>query len=409
MKILGISNMDIWPQGENKGIPSIFNAHKRFSERGHEVLFLCSSYRISGLSDYMGIKIFRFKLPFSSRLILKLRLNLIWEHFLSTLLSNLEWLLFQFFSFFWLLKFSYAFKPDIIYVHGLTPAFAGWLVSRITGRRLVFRVHGSRDLYWQFKNPFYRIKEFRDYLAFKLNPDLFVITKDGTRCADLARLLGVNENKILELYNGVDFEMCSKDVNFKDEIRRQLNIGPDKKIILSLARLIPFYGVDRLIFSLPQLFESDPNCVCVVSADGPEKRIFEEFVKAKNISSRVFFLGTVERDMVGKLLNSADIFITLSSFSNDNNALMEAMICAKCIVSLKDDTIERILKHDESAILVKPGDIANLAPILKDILADEPKRKRLGDSAQKRAKEIFMPWPQRIDKETKMLESLLTR
>ncbi|MEW6169988.1 MAG: glycosyltransferase, partial [Candidatus Omnitrophota bacterium] len=346
MKILSISNLDIWPAGEKKGIPSIYFSQKIFRERGHEIYFLCpANNNKSGYTDYQGIRISRFKVPFASlfNLISILRLDRFWSHLLSTFFSNLQWFLFQFFCFFWAIKSALRFRPDLIYVHSLTPAFVGWLISKIFKTRLVIRVYGTDNLYWAFKKPLLRIKNFRDYLAFKLGADYFVITKDGTRGADLAQLLGVNKDKILDYRNGVDFDIYNPDPHLKEKICKDLGVDSDSKIILSLARLVPFYGLDKLISSLPELFRLNPQAICVFAGDGPQRSQLVEFVKRKNIEQRVLFLGNIERELVVKLLNICEVFVAFSKYSNTNNSLLEAMVCAKCIVSLKDDTIRETL------------------------------------------------------------------
>ncbi len=411
MKILSISNIDIWPEGENKGIPSLFYSQKRLAEIGHQVYFLCPAPTKGsrGHSDYQGIKIFRFSLPFKSffEKIPSLRLDRFWSHLLSTFLSNLQWFLFQIFCSFWTVRISLQFKPELIYVHSLTPAFCGWLISKLFQTKWVVRVYGTDKLYWDFKRPLSRIKNARDYLAFKLGADYFVITKDGTRAADLARLLGVRKERILNYRNGVDFNIYNPDPGLKEKICRDLGVDSNSKIILSLARLVPFYCLERIIFSLPELFRINPEAVCVFAGEGPQRRQLIEFVKRKNISQRVFFLGTIERQFVSRLLNSCDLFVTLSNYSNTNNSLFEAMVCARCIVSFKDETIEQTLTNGKSTILVSSDEIENLAEILSGLLSDEQRRKDLGREAQVRARDILETWPERIDREAQLLKAIV--
>jgi glycosyltransferase involved in cell wall biosynthesis len=412
MKILSISNMDIWPEGENIGIPSIFFSQKIFAQKGFEVNFLCPAIdKKAGDYNYEGVSIHRFNIPGSRifALINVLPLNRFFSHILSTILSNVQWLLFQILCLFWSLRLASNNRPDIVYVHGLNSVFVGWLISRIFSTKLIFRIYGVRDLYWEYQKPLVRIKEFRDYLAFKLDADYFIITKDGTRGALLANTLGVKEEKIINLRNGVDFDIYNPQLNSKEKVCKDLTINKDSKIILSTARLIPFYGVETLVFSLPALFKIDLKAMCIIAGDGPQKNQLQEFVKKNNISDRVFFLGAVQRQVVAQLFNSCDVFVTLSGYSNTNNSLFEAMVCARCIVSLKDDTIDETLVHNKNAIFVQPQAIDKLPEILAKVLGDQLLREELGKQAQIRAREILETWPVRIDREVKLLEALVSR
>ncbi|MBU2540541.1 MAG: glycosyltransferase family 4 protein [Candidatus Omnitrophica bacterium] len=410
MKILSISNLDIWPAGENKGIPSIFFSQKGFVQRGHEVFFLSpAKMGKRGQELYQGIKIFRFKFPFLRLFssISSLRLDRFCSHIKSTFLSNLELLFFQLLSLFWAIKIGCKLRPDLIYVHSLTPSFVGWLASKLLRTRLVFRIYGTIDLYWKFRRPLARIKEFRSYLVFKLRPDYFVITRDGTQGARLAKKLGVREEKIIDYRNGVDFSMYAPNLYTKEKLCQELGIGTDSKIILSLSKLIPFYAVERLIFSLVELFKVDPHIVCIVARDGPEMAKLKEFVSNNNIENRVIFVGYVDREFVKKLLNVCDVFVSVSEYSNTNNALFEAMVCARCIVTLKDETIEETLTHKKNAILVPLEELNSLSNILGKVLSDDSMRERLGRQAQSRAREILESWPERIDREAQLLEALI--
>ena len=55
------------------------------------------------------------------------------------------------------------------------------------------------------------------------------------------------------------------------------------------------------------------------------------------------------------------------------------------IVASKLDQIGEVLRHEETALLVEPGDADALAAGLARLLADEPLARRLGEAARKDA------------------------
>ena len=99
VKILSISNKDLWPGGENKGIPSIFFAQREFAARGHAVHFLCpltDGKTTRSLTD--GINIYRFDFPFNFRKNLYFQTDNILTKLKASMLYRLNRLFFQVFS-----------------------------------------------------------------------------------------------------------------------------------------------------------------------------------------------------------------------------------------------------------------------------------------------------------------------
>ncbi|MBI5873358.1 MAG: glycosyltransferase family 4 protein [Candidatus Omnitrophica bacterium] len=409
MKILSLSYLDLWPHGEGKGIPSIFFAQKGLVERGHEVHFVCPVRKTpAGYSVYQGIHLYRLRLPFdlTSRLSKYIRLDKPLSHLKATLLFNLAWLFFQIFGFIELVRVALKVHPDVIYSHDLTPAFPAWLTSRIFGTKFIFRIYGSRNLYWQYHRFWPRLKECREYAALKLPADFMIITKDGTNADLLARELGVRDEKIRSWRNGVDFGLYDPSHETKIRVLRQFGLKEDSKIILSTSRLIPFYDVGRLIYSLPKVFEINSDAVCIVASDGPQKQPLEEFVRSKNISHRVFFTGMVEKQALKELLNASDIYINLTSLSNCNNALFEAMVAGKCIVAFDNPQIRELIESGESGYLVYENELEYIPGILCRLLTDDGLRRGFGEKVRQAAQKKLWGWEERIDAEAKLLESI---
>jgi glycosyltransferase involved in cell wall biosynthesis len=269
------------------------------------------------------------------------------------------------------------------------------------------RLYGIRNLYWGYKNIGFRLKEFRDYAALGLPADYLIITKDGTNADLLAKAFGVKEEKIRHWRNGVDFDSYNPEPILKNRVCQRLGIRGDYKIIISTSRLIPFYNLDRLIYKLPELFKINDKCVCIIASDGPEREKFQEFVQQNNIKDKTFFVGMVEKTYLKDLLNTSDLFINLSSYSNCNNALFEAMVTGKCIVALENNIIKELIASGESGYLIKENELEHLPEILNRILQDEELLKRLGINARKAAFQKLWSWEKRMDEEFRLLESLV--
>ena len=407
MKVLNISNMNIWPGGENKGIPSIFFAQKEFAARGYAVHFLCPLKEgETKRSLTVGINIYRFDFPFNFRKSVYFQTDNILKTLKASVLHRLNWLFFQIFCLYWGIKLAHRIKPDLIYAHTPSSVFSAYLISRLFKTKLVVRAYGINDLYWKRKRAWFP-KDFRSYIAFKVAADYFIITNDGNYGNRVAESLGVPGGKIRYWRNGIDLDLYEQDACAKEYVCDYLKLSPSCKIIASTCRLIPIYGVNRLLYTFVDLCKKNPDAVCLIAGGGPEKKKLEVLVEKAGISSRVFFLGVVDRQMVKKILYASDIFVLLARYHNCTNTMWEAMACGKCIVTTETEAIKEILTSEKDAILVPQDRLDNTAGILQELLNKDDLRKRLGDNARKRAKDILEPWSKRIEKEAQLLEDLI--
>ncbi|HEC69168.1 MAG TPA: glycosyltransferase family 1 protein, partial [Candidatus Omnitrophica bacterium] len=367
MKILNISNMPVWLWGKGKGIPSIFYPQREFAKKGFEVYFLCPKKEGEPNYSYIeGVHIYRFDFPFNFRKNIYIQ-NRIKE----SLLRNLNWLFFQVFGFFHSVKLAKKIKPDIIYAHSLTSAFISYLVSKIFKTKLLIRIYGTRQLYWKYNNFFFRLKEFRDYLSFKIPADYFVITDDGTFGNLVAKKMGVPEVKIRYWRNGIDEDFFREEPQAKEEICKLFGINPSSKIIASTSRLIPCYGVDKLIYSLVHLAKKRKGWVCLICGSGPMEEELKELIKKNNLSEKVFFPGIVDRKTIKNILYASDIFVLLAKYHNCTNTMWEAMATGRCILATKTEAIKEILKDGKEAVLVSPDEFEAIPEVLEELLDNE--------------------------------------
>ena len=390
---------------QGKGIPSIFYPQREFAKGGFEVHFLCPKKEGEPNYSYVeGVHIYRFDFPFNFRKNIYIQ-NRIHE----SLLRNLNWLFFQVFGFFYSIKLAKKIKPDVIYAHSLTSAFISYLVSKFFKTKLLIRVYGTRQLYWRYDNFFFCLKEFRDYLSFKIPADYFVITDDGTFGNLVAKKMGVPEVKVKYWRNGVEKDFFVEEPQAKEEVCKFLNINPSFKIITSTCRLIPNYGVDKLIYSLAYLVKKRKDWACIICGSGPIERELKELVKKNNLSEKVFFLGIVDRKTIKKILYASDIFVLLAKYHNCTNTMWEAMATGRCILTTKTEAIKEILKDGKEAVLVSPDEFEAIPEVLEELLDNEELREKLGKNARKRAEEILDTWEERTEKEIALLENLVGR
>ena len=87
------------------------------------------------------------------------------------------------------------------------------------------------------------------------------------------------------------------------------------------------------------------------------------------------------QDDVPLWLNSFDLF-TLPSFGDEGvpQGIMQAMACGLAVVSTPVGAIEEAVQAGRTGVLVPPRDAAALADALAALMADEPRRRAMGEA-----------------------------
>ncbi|SIS47699.1 glycosyltransferase family 4 protein [Neptunomonas antarctica] len=120
----------------------------------------------------------------------------------------------------------------------------------------------------------------------------------------------LSPQKITVITNGVNttnFTDVDK-LNARLTLRDRYNLK-DKKIFITVGRLVPRKGIDTVIKSLPHVLESHPDAHYLIVGTGPIKDQLENIVTNLNLSSSVTFAGNIDHSELVAHYNMADVFI----------------------------------------------------------------------------------------------------
>lgn len=125
----------------------------------------------------------------------------------------------------------------------------------------------------------------------------------------------------------------------------------------------------------------------VFAGEGPLRSELEHEARSFGIADRVRFLGFVNQTGLPSVYRSSDILILPSEYDPCPVVVCEAMLCG-CPVVLSDEIRGRfdLVKHDETGFIYPCGNIAALAAILSETLADRRKINALSHAASSRMK-----------------------
>jgi glycosyltransferase involved in cell wall biosynthesis len=181
---------------------------------------------------------------------------------------------------------------------------------------------------------------------------------------------GVPPRRVRVIYNAVDLSGGSPNAD-------RLDLPPDRPIILTVARLVPWKGVDVLLRSFSKLRAAGSQALLVIVGDGEERPSLERLAADFGLAGDVRFVGEVAHDQVMAFLHRATVFALASSYEGFSHVLLEALSANLPVVATDVGGNPEAIESGVNGLLVPSGDAGALAEAIGRILDDDVLRERL--------------------------------
>lgn len=208
------------------------------------------------------------------------------------------------------------------------------------------------------------IRLLRDW-SYMLGDKIVVLSKTASQCYNsrLARKIVVIPNPVQR------YEEDAADVAFQP------------KTILMMGRLTEQKNFKLAIRAFASLSETYSDWQLLIVGDGPLKGALKEETLKLGISERVSFVRYTKTPQA--LMEQAELFILSSSWEGFPNALAEAMLMGKAVLSTDCPTGPGDLINDgKNGLLVPVDDLRAFKTALERLLDDDKLRTELGKSAK---------------------------
>jgi len=199
---------------------------------------------------------------------------------------------------------------------------------------------------------------------------------------------GISEDAIELIYNAVDVNI-SEIPGDSEWIRNKFQLPPDSIICTAVGRLVPVKGYDVLVNAIQIIAAQIPQLFCLIVGEGEYKEKLSEQIQQAGLENRIRLIGYYDRQNVMAILKSSDIFVMPSRYEGTPIALLEAAALARPILASCSGGIPELVRHEEHALLVTPGDPAALAQGLVKLASDRNYAEMLGQNAQQRIRQSF--------------------
>jgi glycosyltransferase involved in cell wall biosynthesis len=209
----------------------------------------------------------------------------------------------------------------------------------------------------------------------------------------IGRILTVSESSKVDIVK--DFRADAADIHI-------LPLGVDTRVfhpreaprvpgrIVAVASAdSPIKGVSTLLRAVAKLATERDVHVVVVSKptkDGPIDRLVREL----SLGERVRFVSGISDDELGELLAGAEIAVVPSLYEGFSLPAVEHMASGTPLVASRTGALPEVV--GDAGVLVEPGDVEELAAVLRRLHDSAPERARVAEAGLQRVRERFA-WP----------------
>ncbi len=274
----------------------------------------------------------------------------------------------------------------VVHTHNSKAGFSGRLAARLAGVPvIVHTVHGfsfhDQEPPWR-KNLFRNMERMASYWCDKMifisQPLVDWALRERVTCRE----------KIVKIYSGIELDMfrpLTRDQ--KDRIREKWKLNRNETVIGIVSKLWDGKGHEVLIEAFRELKREIKNLRLVIVGEGYLLNKLRGLVNEYRLSDSVLFTGFQME--VSEIIATFDVAVLPSFFEGMGRVLLEAMAMEKPVVASRVGGIPDLVEHGINGLLVRPGNVQELAGALKKILNDEGLARKMGIRGRKRIKEKF--------------------
>ena len=280
-------------------------------------------------------------------------------------------------------------RPDFIYQRYSRFSWAGVEAGLKSGLPLFLEYNGSEvwvGRYWDRVGSLSLLERY-ERLNLAAAARIFVVSEVERR--NLLRA-GVEDEKIVVNPNGVDAERFQPGIG-GDRVREELGIGASETLVGFVGTFGPWHGVLALAEAI-KLLPASARVRFLLVGSGVLRSEVERILREARAEHRVILTGAVEHERVPELLDACDILASPhvpledgSEFFGSPTKLFEYMAMGKAIVASRLGQIGDVLKDEETALLVEPGDARQLSEAILRLTDSPDLREKLGVAARREA------------------------
>ncbi len=177
----------------------------------------------------------------------------------------------------------------------------------------------------------------------------------------------------------------------RDDLRRRLGLAPDERLVVNLGTVCDRKGQILFARAVDLLCRRYPAAekVRFLMVGARDTDYDRDLVAQLATLDRPNLAALLESEDAAAFYGAADVFVCSSFEESFPRVILEAMAFSLPIVSSAVHGVPEIVRQDEEAVLVPPGDTWALADAMEQVLAQPAWAAQLGQRARRRLEQTF--------------------
>jgi glycosyltransferase involved in cell wall biosynthesis len=269
------------------------------------------------------------------------------------------------------------FAPDVIYSsQQRRDVLLAGLLSRVTGVPLIVHLHYPYGP-WLGRIAAAMIKRADHVMA----------VSEFVR--ETALLRGLKDERVSTIHN-ITAPSTGALVG-RENMRQQLGIAPDARMIAVVGRLDPAKHIESLLRVLPAIVSDVPELKVVICGKSTHAlgydRVLGDLTTSLGLDDHVTFLGY--RTDVASILDASDVFCLPTEMEAFGLVFIEAMRAGLPVVAVSSGGVREIVADEITGLLSVPGDLVGLEANLRRVVVDFEAARTMGNAGRERLAEVF--------------------
>ena len=168
------------------------------------------------------------------------------------------------------------------------------------------------------------------------------------------------------------------------ELRNELGLT-EKKVIVSVGRLVHRKGQDVLIEAMPAIIRDVPEAHILMIGEGPYRSYLENRVKALEIQERVTFIGRIQYADLPRYICAGDLFVMpsrsrLAGLEVEGLGIvyLEASACGLPVIAGNSGGAPDAVLDGETGLVVDGTQKTDVAAAVVELLLDPDRSRAMG-------------------------------
>lgn len=161
--------------------------------------------------------------------------------------------------------------------------------------------------------------------------------------------------------------------------------------VVVTRNLEQIYDIGTALGAFARIRERYPNARLLIVGSGPEQDALQALAGKLAVAGAITFTGRIDNAELPELYRRADLMLNPSLVDNMPISILEALASGVPVVTTDVGGIPYLVKPEQTALLVKPGDEQAMADAALRVLEDKSLRQRLVSAGLQEA--LKYQWP----------------